>query len=279
MTNELQVQESGNLMPADATPASEGLFLDVQAFNHAQRVAKMLASSTMVPEQFRNNVGNCMIALNFAARTRLDPAMVMQKMYIIKGRPGIEGQLVIALINNSNRFSPLQFRFSGEGKTRQCTAFATDLQSGQACEQTVTWKMVEAEGWNKKQGSKWLTMPDLMFQYRAAAFFGRLYCPEVLLGMMTKEELHDIDGQRQAPVASLADRLPKAVTKTIPETSETIDVEPKPNPLHDTIEWKEWVEVKEIFPEVVESWQDPSNTQQCIEAVAQVKQIVDGQSA
>jgi hypothetical protein len=52
--------------------------------------------------------------------------------------------------------------------------------------------MVKAEGWDSKSGSKWKSIPSQMFCYRAAAFFGRLYCPERLLGMQTAEELQDI---------------------------------------------------------------------------------------
>lgn len=247
------------------------MYFDIQKFDQAQRVAKMLSASTMVPEQFRNNIGNCMIALNFAARTRLDPFMIMQKMYVIQGRPGIEGQLVIALINNSGRFTPLQFRLSGAGKERQCTAFAKDKKTSETCEQTVTWDIVEKEGWNKKTGSKWNTMPDLMFQYRAAAFFGRLYCPEALLGMMTKEELYDIETpQAPATITNLADKLRAIDAPKKPES--TPDTE---NLLFKTPEYKKWLETKEMFLEVVVGWQEPINTTQCIEAVREVNRIVD----
>lgn len=43
-----------------------------------------------------------------------------------------------------------------------------------------------------KNGSKWRTMPKLMLAYRAAAFFGRLYAPELLLGIHSDDELNDI---------------------------------------------------------------------------------------
>ena len=56
----------------------------------------------------------------------------------------------------------------------------------------VTLVMAKAEGWLDRDGSKWRTMPDLMLRYRAAAFFGRLYAPEMLLGMQTAEEAGDI---------------------------------------------------------------------------------------
>jgi hypothetical protein len=56
---------------------------------------------------------------------------------------------------------------------------------------SVTWKMVIEEGWLSKTGSKWKTMPELMFQYRCASFFGRLYAPDILKGMQSVEESND----------------------------------------------------------------------------------------
>jgi len=35
-------------------------------------------------------------------------------------------------------------------------------------------------------------MPELMLRYRAAAFFGRLYAPDVMLGMHSADEVTDI---------------------------------------------------------------------------------------
>lgn len=185
------------------TPISTeaSLFLDVARFEHAQRVAKMLATSTMIPEHFRNNVGNCVIALNLAERFMADPFMVMQNVYVVHGRPGLEGKLVIALINQCGKFTPLKFNMAKDNKGNivSCTAIATHKETKEQLEQAVTWEMVTKEGWDKKSGSKWLTMPDLMFKYRSATFFARVYCPEVILGMMTTDELFDfIDMKKTA---------------------------------------------------------------------------------
>lgn len=55
----------------------------------------------------------------------------------------------------------------------------------------VDWKMVKAEGWSTKNGSKWKTMADQMFVYRAAAFWQRAYAPELGMGLQTQEEVQD----------------------------------------------------------------------------------------
>jgi hypothetical protein len=69
-------------------------------------------------------------------------------------------------------------------------------------------EMSRKEGWYAKTGSKWQTMPELMLRYRSATFFGRLYAPEILMGMQTSEEVQDIQrATREAAARSINDLL------------------------------------------------------------------------
>lgn len=177
-----------------STAQNKSLFFDVGAFEHAQRVSKMLSTSTMVPEHFRNNIGNCVIALNYAHRAQLDPFMAMQKMYIIKGKPAIEAQLQIALFNKSENYSNLKYRMVGEGDKQTCTAYAIEKETGdEITGPPVSIALAKAEGWYSKNGSKWKTLPDLMLRYRAASFFIRLHAPETTFGLLSKDEAEDMD--------------------------------------------------------------------------------------
>ena len=65
--------------------------------------------------------------------------------------------------------------------------------------------MVKGEGWLDKSGSKWKTMPEQMFTYRAASFFARKYCPDVLMGLQTVEEVRDVSGyeEQEKPVVEI----------------------------------------------------------------------------
>ncbi len=205
-------------LTAQMLEKEDGLFLNVARFEHAQRVATMLSASSMVPKEFQGNVGNCLIALNLAQRMRLDVFMLMQSIYVIHGRPGLEGKLVIALIEGHGRFGPLHFKFSGTGKTgkeidrpESCVAYALDLKSKETIEgPEVTWKMVTAEGWNKPKSyrdgsgempSKWETMPQLMFMYRSASFFGKVHDPASLMGFQSREEIEDVEEINITPVS------------------------------------------------------------------------------
>jgi hypothetical protein len=167
---------------------------ETAAFELVQRQAKMLASSTLVPKEFQNNMANCAIGLNIAKRLGADPFMVLQNIDVIHGRPSFRATFLIAMVNASGRFSPIKFKLEGDGQDRTCYAYATDKASGETVDgPVVSMAMAKAEGWSTKAGSKWVSMPEVMLRYRAAAFFARLYAPDITLGMQTAEEVEDID--------------------------------------------------------------------------------------
>ena len=180
------------IVPVEPQPAA--VFNPVSgttAFDLAQRMSKALASSDLVPDAFRGNVANCLIALEISTRLGMAPLMVMQNLHIIHGRPSWSSQFIIAAINSSRRFTTLKFEFNKDRTS--CTAYATERATGEVIRgATVTLEMATVEGWSTKKGSKWATMPELMLQYRAAAFFGRVYCPEILNGLYSEQEAMDI---------------------------------------------------------------------------------------
>lgn len=157
-------------------------------FEHAQRVAKALQTSDLIPKNFKDNLGNIMIALELSNRIGASPLMVMQNLYIIHGKPSWSSTFIISAINACGRFSPLRYD-AGED---YCTAWAYDKKTNDKLMGVkVTMAMAKSEGWLDKSGSKWKTMPELMLRYRAATFFGRTYCPDILMGMHTEDEVED----------------------------------------------------------------------------------------
>lgn len=169
------------------------VFSNKANFELAQRMATALSQSSLVPEAYRGNIPNCLIVLEMANRIGCSPLMAAQNLYVIQGRPSWSSSFIIASINSCKRFSPLRFDVSGEGMNRKCVAWAVELKTGERLDSPeVSMAMAKAEGWYDKNGSKWKTMPDLMLRYRAASFFGRLYAPEMLLGMQAAEEVGDI---------------------------------------------------------------------------------------
>ena len=185
-----------------ANNAAISIWNNTALFDQAVRQAKILAKSDLVPEQtYRDKPANCLIALDMAYRMNMSPLNVMQNLFIVKGKPGWSGQFCISAVNASPRFSTkLEFvqLLDDNGKTKGYYAQAVEAGTGKICTGSpVTWDMVRAEGWYDKNGSKWKTMPDLMFHYRAAAFFAREFCPEVLNGLQTADEIRDVKGYEE----------------------------------------------------------------------------------
>ena len=76
----------------------------------------------MVPEQYKNSLGDCYIAIKLAQRFKMDPWTLMQELYIIQGKPMMSGKLATAILNNSLA-DPLRPEYSGEGDERTITLF------------------------------------------------------------------------------------------------------------------------------------------------------------
>jgi hypothetical protein len=187
-------------------------------FDLVQRQAKLLSCSTLVPKEFQGNMANCAIALNIAKRMGCDPFMVLQNIDIIHGRPSFRSTFLIAMVNASGRFSPLQFRLSGEGDSLACVAWAKSLVDGETIEgPSVSMAMARAEGWLTKAGSKWVTMPELMIRYRSASFFARLYAPDITLGLHTSDEAHDIPAEPRVVTARVTDVPSRIIRANVPE--------------------------------------------------------------
>lgn len=192
-----------------AVPTAVTMWNDTKKMNQAFKMAKFLSSSAFVPDAYRNAPENCIIAIDIANRMGIAPLMVMQNLYVVKGKPSWSGSFCAAAINGSGRFSPLEYIFVGEqGKPSWgCYATAVRLSNGSRCySDTITIAMAQAEGWLNKPGSKWKTMPMQMMMYRAAAFFARAHCSDILLGLPTYEEVQDVrgyDDDKQAAVVTL----------------------------------------------------------------------------
>jgi hypothetical protein len=251
------------------------VFSNPSSFDHAQRIAKMLCSSDLVPAEYRGNMSNTLVALEMANRVGASPLAVMQNMYVIEGRPSWSSAFIIAALNSCGRFAPLRFKVEDLGERevtvevwegpkgqrtkklvkqvihdKRCVAYTKD-KSGEHLEGgEVTIGMAIAEGWFNKPGSKWKTMPDTMLRYRAAAFFGRLYAPDVLMGMHTAEEVQDTFGNdyvnapsqasAPSPVEALNSKV-KSKRKEEPESPKEVIIqaeavtvdEPGPSSLED----------------------------------------------
>ena len=204
------------------TDYSLGIFGTSDNFKMAWQMSQALAESTVVPSTFQKNPANCLIAVEQANRLNMSPFMVMQNLYVIQGKPSWSSKFLIAMINGSKKFdAELQYdeKKDANGKPYSCLAWTT--KNGRRIEgMEVTMDMAKEEGWLAKNGSKWKTLPALMLRYRAASFFASLNCPELTLGIYTKEEIEDNDFKD-------IDSIKEKVKSDIAESANSVDFDPE----------------------------------------------------
>jgi hypothetical protein len=208
--NELQIKQNPIISIDD----------EIKAFDLIQRKAKALSTSKLVPKIYQNNIADCIVAIDMATRMNANYLMVMQNLTIIQGHPSWSSQWIIASINNCGKYTSLKFEIQDLGikevdyieyvwnskiqekepitnKTEihdfSCIAYAIEKSTNERLESSkVTVEMAVKEGWYTKAGSKWQTMTEVMLRYRAASFFGKIYAPELLMGLQSIEENQDI---------------------------------------------------------------------------------------
>ena len=230
--SELQIIQAKQAAEFAMTPVGQ----TVKQFEVMQRMAKMYTESTIVPDTYKGNIGNCVIALDMAMRMGCNPLMCMQNLYIVHGNPAFSSKFLIATINASGRFSPLRYEFKGEEGTLEygCRCIAYESSDKEHKEPLhgdwITIGMADKEGWIKKNGSKWQSMPSQMLRYRAAAFWQRVYCPEISMGLITKEEADDIQDVEYTEIPTkdkLAEIAARAAGVVDTESEENNEIQSK----------------------------------------------------
>ena len=223
-------------------------------FETYQRIAVPLAESDFVPAAYKGKVGNCVIAVEMAARLGVLPLTVMQNLCIVNGNPTWKAKFLIGCVNSCGRYTTLNYRISIDGTVGEikyktwgkdksgknhevqktfdrpqldnlvCVAYATEKATGKELVSTpVSIRMAIEEGWYMKSGSKWPTMPEQMLRYRAASFWVSAYAPEMAMGLRTEEEQRDIvdveyeDVSEQSPAPK-----PRPTSTAIEEAKEKL---------------------------------------------------------
>ena len=170
------------------------IYQTTESFEFAQRQAKSLADSNLVPTGYQGQKGlsNCLVALEMSKRMNLSPLTVMQNLNIIHGRPSWSAAFIASQIMGCNRFKNFDYIVTGKDDSLSVQCQAIRLEDNKLVKGTaVSMRMARQEGWTKN--SKYQSMPELMLRNRAATFFGRQYIPDLLLGVQTSEEVVDIE--------------------------------------------------------------------------------------
>lgn len=227
------------------------IFASPERFEIAGKMAVSLSRSTIVPKEYQNNPSNGLIAIELANRLGVSPLMVMQNLYVVYGRPSWSAQYMIAMINSSGIFDfELQYKEEVDkaGKPYSCQCW-TERNGRKVTGPVITMDMARAEGWLNKTGSKWQTMPQMMLRYRAASFFGRMNCPELTMGIYTREEVVELG----------PDEYTEVTYKNVANTEAQVKQDIAENA--NTVDFEEELPINEPTPEAVKAAEEMPDTQ------------------
>lgn len=189
-TQEIAVMEDQQYSPQQIT-------LDDSLFNKCHRLAEMMASGACtVPKHLQGNTGDCFAIVGQSLRWGMDPYAVAQKTHLVNGTLGYEAQLVIAVINNRAPITDrIKFEYFGDwSKVKGKDDKSTDI--GVICRATfigddepTELSLTMAQVGHVRNSPLWAADPRQQLAYLAAKRFSRLYCPDVILGVYTPDEL------------------------------------------------------------------------------------------
>lgn len=172
--------------------------------------AKLMAvSDVAVPKHLRGNPGACLRIVMQADAWGMEPFAVADKSYSVNDRLAYESQLIHALIE---RRAPLEKRlrphWTGEGPTRKC------IVTGWAIGETdpFVWDgQPEIAKIKVKNSPEWSNNPDKQLFYHASRDWARIFFPDVLLGVYSREEMAaaaEEAHERARGPETIQDRLP-----------------------------------------------------------------------
>jgi hypothetical protein len=175
----------------------------------------MSLSGQAVPAHCRDNKGMCLaIALN-ALEWRMSPWAVANQTYVTNDRLNYQSQLQHAVLEARGPFKHrMKVRYEGEGEDTVCIVWTTFLGEDKPTEHRSPPLGKLRPPRNDKgivKGSPlWDRKPLVQMFYDTSRDFGRIHCPDVLLGIYSPEEIAEYSegtapGDRAQDITAEAD--------------------------------------------------------------------------
>jgi len=209
---------------------SAALILDQGSMASMMSLAEIMASGrSTIPNHLQGNKGDCMAIVMQAIQWQMNPFAVAQKTHTVNGTLGYEGQLINAVIQSSGvtkeRFA---YEYFGEwekiiGKTKVIKMPAKEGKKeyefrvpdysmvdeaglgvrisatlkGEAEPRVLELLLVQA---SVRNSPLWATDPKQQLSYLAVKRWARLYCPDVILGVYSGDELEEFKAPRELDI-------------------------------------------------------------------------------
>ncbi|MGX9362260.1 RecT family recombinase [Pantoea ananatis] len=238
------------------TNSNVALF-DSQYLRAINEFATVMANGVAtVPQHLQGNPADCMAVAMQAAQWQMNPFAVAQKTHLINGVLGYEAQLVNAVIVRSGILTT-RFEYEWYGPWEKIIGKFAIKKNDKGKEYRVPdWRMSDEEGIGirisatlrgeseprvldlllaqarVRNSTLWAEDPRQQLAYLGVKRWARLYCPDVILGVYTPDELEERherevfsapDNRVSLAALSSTEQITPADDVTTLETSEQVN--------------------------------------------------------
>lgn len=251
--------QNTNIIAAEQTPntisASNAVF-NVQALGQLTAFAELMAQSAVtVPKHLAGKPADCMAIVMQAMQWGMNPYAVAQKTHLVNGVLGYEAQLVNAVISSSSAIvGRFHYEYGGDwekiaGKKDGRDELGLFVRVGAVLrgETDITWgENIYLADITTRNSPLWKTAPKQQIAYLAVKYWARLYCPEVILGVYSPDEVEPRTEKEINPApaqrVSLADIKGDTVTTTHSAQESAANIDAMADDFRDRIDAAETLE-------------------------------------
>lgn len=170
---------------------------------------RMATSKITTPKHLQGNEGDCMAIIMQAMQWGMNPYAVAQKTHLVNGTLGYEAQLVNAVITARAPVKErLHFEWYGDwskvnGKDDKSPTLGVRVSAtlrGENAPRVIDISMAQVGP--VRNSPLWAADPRQQIAYLATKRWARLYCPDVILGVYTPDEVIEREELDVTPVQS-----------------------------------------------------------------------------
>ncbi len=172
----------------------------------AWQLAQYFAASRLLGEVTTPEA--CMLIMATGAELGIPATTALRSIYIIKGRPVVSADLKVSLC--MRRRDRCEYFVLIESTDERAT-YETKPVGGQVQRFTFTMDDALRAQLNFSEGSNWKKYPKAMLRHRCSAELAQAIYPDVVLGLVSREELNDeeLDAPRGPVVMDVEPSEPK----------------------------------------------------------------------
>lgn len=168
--------------------------------NAQMRHAEVLSNSNMLPDKFKGNPANVLMAKEIAQSMGETPWVTMTELYFVGNTPTFSAKYMRTRVRQAGHI--LRESFDKATGTATCTIIRSDDPD---FEHVVTWDKAKAQSHGLWDKGHWKKNPKLMMKNRAVSECVREACNEVMGGVNYTPE----EAEAMQPMKATSERLDK----------------------------------------------------------------------